>query len=218
MGLLKEIARLKVADRISLVFSAIALVFSTVGLYYQVFYVANDVIASWNMSIVGPDPLAIETLVDAVFINSGNRDALIMSCRPLVMERNSGQHQWTSLDRTMGHSPLETERLPRVIKPGAIEVVHCRRGAFSVPELFDSPSAYEAPERKDSRLRKIHLGVLVDAFDSTGKQWRPTYHLWTLYINKETMERGEGEPSIIRLFSGKQDAREKDWSKLRPVP
>jgi hypothetical protein len=42
--------------------------------------------------------------------------------------------------------------------------------------------------------------------------------LWTHYITRETTERGEGEPSIFRLFANGEDARYKDWSKLRPVP
>ena len=139
-----------------------------------------------------------------------------------MMERNSGQHQWPSLTRTATHSiqtetSEATERLPRVVKPGGIEVVRCP-GVFSFPALFDSPSAYEAPERRDERLRKIYLGVSVTAYDSTGKQWSPTYHLWTEYITRASTERGEGEPSIFRLFSGTQDARDKDWSHLRPVP
>jgi hypothetical protein len=215
MGFLKELVRLKVSDRISLAFSAIALLFSTVGLYYQVFYVKDDVVASINMYVKG-QPLAMEAVVDAVFINSGNRDALIMSCQPAVMERNSGQHQWTSLRGTV--APFDdTERVPRVIKPGGIEVVRCS-GVFSVPQLFESASAYDAPERGDGRLRRVHFGVIVSAFDSTGRQWLPTYHLWTHYITRETTERGEGEPSIFRLFANGEDARYKDWSKLRPVP
>lgn len=217
------LTKLKLSEMISLAFSAVALFFSALAFYFQFFYTSSEVLVHFNFRIRGNGYGTSEPYVDAVFINTGNRDAFIMSCSTAIMERNTNQNLWTSITGPKApydsrEKPLaEVAPLPRVVRGGSTELVRCGGGGFTAAELFDSPNAYEALERNDSAIRKVLLGVFVTAFDSAGRRQDVTYHLWTEYLSNESTDSGFGENSIFWLFSDGQSALNKDWSNLRPV-